>query len=445
MMEKLSREYLTTIDDVQVIHFLENEIQMSAQSLLRLVMNFLHSLDLNKTSSNHLVEHLKQTLQAVGNDMSIKIKEDVSILLPTLLKDTGARNAENLELLNDLANKVALKLSETTNIANTHMMKEIGEIQAVIGLLKKDQVTSSQLISKVSETCDLTKTDLQRHLARYDSKGGSIVKGKTAERDLFIQLQKHFIDWEIENVSGVGGQMDILLTRQDCPPIGIECKADDYGNVSHNEVRRFLANVNDTGRHGILVSLYNGISGYKNMDLHITDQGKIAMFLTENKFQMNQIEDCVRLMCKLDGYVSQIPKDTVHDGIHISSARLESIRKAVSAWDNELKDLKKHLKIAVEQTHRLKVNTLLELLTASGDISDSEAMIFVCPFRCKKDFNILDQDGTIKPKSVGGLKKHLQSCHLRTNNFFCSICRLDLQDLDIEGFLKHIRDVHQNT
>lgn len=429
----MSISHTFTITDPEVLGFL-TDIQMSPEALIRSIMTFVKSVKPRDSSPdgiamNQMTEILKSSLMNMTMEFSSKVSENLKL-------------TKQPEEYGSLVSEIVTKLSSSgpVNSLNAALMREIGEVQGIIGILKKEHGSSSKTIEKVVELCEKTHSDLQKHLERYSSKGGSVLKGQTAERDLFLQLQKHFLDYEITNVSGIGGQMDFMLQHKDGLNIGIECKADDYGNVSNNEVKRFIQNVTDTGRHGIMVSLYNGVSGYKNMDLVITHNNRIAMFLTENKFNMKDVEECVRIISNLNGFIDKLPVED-QSGIKLSTSKIESIRRMVAFWDNEIKELKKHLKFATDQVNHLKVSSLLELILSETD--GSEDKVFTCPFGCKKRFNVLDSDGTVKGKGVGGLKKHLDSCQLKTDTYYCAICKSNFEKYDVTKFMNHIKTNHK--
>lgn len=417
--------------DPEVIDFL-SDIKMSPNAVLRHVMSFVKSLSTQFSEKEGLPIH--QISELIRGSI---LNADFSSMVSKSLFDNLQKSSDDgrAALVSDIVSKIGSSVS--TNQAG--IIRDLGGVQSVIDILKKDHVASSKVIEKIVQLCESTQADLQRHLQRYNSKGGSVLKGQTAERDLFLQLQKHFIDYEITNVSGIGGQMDFMLQHKDGLNIGIECKADDYGNVSNNEVKRFIQNVTDTGRHGIMVSLYNGISGYKNMDLMITHNNRIAMFLTENRFNLQDIEECVRIISNLNGFIDKLPVED-QSGIKLSTSKIESIRRMVSFWDNEIKELKKHLKFATDQVNHLKVSSLLELILADAEGSDDK---FSCPFRCKKMFNIQDSEGLVKGKGLGGLRKHLDSCACKSDTFYCSLCKSNFEKYDVTKFMNHIKTSHQ--
>lgn len=423
-----------TINDPEIIDFLTNDIKMNPETLIRSIMSFVKSLKVQYNDGaavQQLADIIKCSL--LNPEFSTRVSESV------VEKIKSTKEPDNYA---PLANEIVNKIKEVSNTPQTGILREIGELQGIIGMLKNNYSQNSKTIEKVVQLCENTHADLQKHLQRYDSRGGSIIKGKTAERDLFLQLQKHFVDYEITNVSGVGGQMDFILhTPKVGTPIGIECKADDYGNVGNGEVKRFIQNVTDTGRHGIMVSLYNGISGYKNMDIHITSNNRIAMFITENKYNMQDIEEAVRIITCLNEFIDKIPAE--EEGIKLTTNKVESIRRMVAFWENEIKEVKKHLKIASDQINNLKVSNLLELILA--EVSEKDDKTFICPFSvgCKKKFNIQESDGSVKGKGLGGLRKHLNSCNFKSDSFFCSICKSNFEKYDVLKFMTHIKSSHQ--
>ena len=103
----------------------------------------------------------------------------------------------------------------------------------------------------------------------------------------------------IKNQSGIAQSCDFILTRQDKPDILFENK-DYINNVPHEEIKKFIRDIEYQNKHGIMLSQHSGITQKQDYQIDIHG-GNIMVFVHFVKYDESKLRVAVNLIDHLDG------------------------------------------------------------------------------------------------------------------------------------------------
>lgn len=273
--------------------------------------------------------------------------------------------------------------------------------------IERDMASSNGVLSQLQKSGDGMAAKVDSLLVKASSNS---LKGAYGEQRLFSELCDTLTDrdgYEIDIVSGVPHQCDISIRKLGFPEIRVESKAHGQNTgqkVRTNEVKRFQSDLTALNMHGIMVSLHSGIVGKGSVEVEQLRNGKFAIYLSNNQYDMEQIHDMVRLLYSLDKFTS---KDGDDDGaLLISADTLHRAQMIISSMCDKIKVTKTHLKESITLLNDLSLDLLQKLLNGN-DGDDSEAVkapeVHQCPY-CDKTFS-----------SSRGVALHINKAHPTRN------------------------------
>lgn len=270
------------------------------------------------------------------------------------------------------------------------------------------QNQESNVINKLNDTHKSFQNMEQNLNCFLEKQKNSTLKGKESEEKLELCLNQAFPYGEIICQSGQPHCCDYLLRRQDKPDILFENK--DYSNnVPHEEIKKFIRDVEYQKKHSILLSQHSGVTQKMNYQIDIHD-GNIMIYVHYVSYDMNKIQIAVNL---IDHLYKLLEK---HDNneLHISMDELSEINKEYLTFIGQKKSLiettkkmhKDQLK-ALEDFEMPKLTLLLnskftnvEQLTYKCDIcgvysAKNKRALITHQNKCKKKFvNLNLQDNS---------------------------------------------------
>lgn len=178
----------------------------------------------------------------------------------------------------------------------------IGELQRLgVGWAEVKSGLSSMAVhvKGMEDKLGVVATDLQDHTQLYTNQG-SCSKGKEAEKRYEYLLNVAFPEHEVSNVSGTPESMDLLLSKDDKPPIMIDVKFYQSVNVTKVAREKFLRDIQENKRHGILISSERGIANRKSFSWEMVENKYIALYLCKVQFNMDIVRAGVDLIYGLD-------------------------------------------------------------------------------------------------------------------------------------------------
>lgn len=162
--------------------------------------------------------------------------------------------------------------------------------------------------------------DLSDFLGKYKN---SSYKGQFGEHQLESVLNHLYPTGEIINTTGKSASCDFRVNRQNLPTILIETKSYER-NVTIDEVKKFIRDIDLQKCHGIFLSQHSGITSKQNYQIDIKGSN-ILVYIHNVDYCPNTIKIASDIIDSLSGKLSEIEDNT--EVIHIPQEIIDDINK----------------------------------------------------------------------------------------------------------------------
>jgi hypothetical protein len=220
-------------------------------------------------------------------------------------------------------------------------------------------------------------------------------KGAIGENKLYELLTENLKmreGYHIEQVNGISCSCDIVVRRLNFPTVRIESKTYTNEKVRYKEVEKFIRDLQQTNDHGIFVSLHTDIVGISNFEVQQLSNGKFAIYLTKNNFDIECIISMIHLIYKITDLTS-----SNDDMITISPEVLNTIQSHLKDYNNKLTTVKNHMRESTRLLSEVQLDIVEKMLMTSSSVNPSKETLSCT--KCNKPY-----------KSLAALKKHIEKC-----------------------------------
>lgn len=168
-------------------------------------------------------------------------------------------------------------------------------------------------------------TDLSDFLGKYRN---SSYKGQFGENQLQTVLNQLYPTGEIINTTGIPASCDFRVNRQNLPTILFETK--DYDrNVTIDEVKKFIRDIDQQKCHGIFLSQHSGITSKQNYQIDIKGPN-ILVYVHNVDYCPNTIKIAADIIDSLSDKLSEI--EDSNEIISIPQEVLDDINKEYATF-----------------------------------------------------------------------------------------------------------------
>jgi hypothetical protein len=258
----------------------------------------------------------------------------------------------------------------------------------------RDQNRRLELLSTSTTNQEQINTHVQELLRKMDN---SSSKGKVSETILGHVINGLFPMGEIKAVGTIKETGDILLEREGLPTILFENKNYDR-NVGHEEVQKFLRDIEVQKCCGILLAQNYGIANKKNYEIHIY-QGQVCLYLHSVQYAPEKIKAAVDIIDHLSQYINK--NELESEDIVIDFSFMEQLNKEYQQFAQskltQIKTIKDYSQKMLSQIEEMKFPNLEQWLGKhfSQSLATKEHQCQYCGFEAKTN---------------GGLVSHLRAC-----------------------------------
>lgn len=261
----------------------------------------------------------------------------------------------------------------------------IGNTYTLMNQMSHDMVSSNTALSSICNKIDV----FEKQKIKNDC--NTRLKGSDGEQTLLSLLDSKLLDrdgYKVENVAGKSHSCDILITCINKPNIRLECKS--YNDkVQLKEVTKFKRDLGELNNHGIFVSLHSSIAGVSDIELQQLNNGKFAVFLAHNNYNVDTIISMLLLLYKLDELTEKNASC-----ISVTPESLTKLHAFIQDYTAKIQAVKQHMKESISMLNDIHLSGLETLLLGNA----VQIQQFVCD-KCKKEF-----------KNQCGLANHMRSC-----------------------------------
>jgi hypothetical protein len=308
-----------------------------------------------KNNQNYYIQ-LNDTISLFRKSVS----DDTNKLLSSVNKEDSLK-----EFLQSFENKSSSLLQPLYTFINSSEER----INNNITLLKENTSTHQTIQDKVMK-------ELGDFLGKYKN---SSFKGQFGENMLETVLAQMFPSAEVINTTGCKASCDFRINREDSSTLLIETK--DYDrNVTLDEVKKFIRDIEEQGCHGIFLSQHSGITSKQNFQIDIRGKN-ILVYVHNVDYCQHTIKIAVDIIDSLSCKLLSIEDNTCENTI--SKEELDEINREYSSFTlrksaiiDILKDFQKKILCEVEE---IKFPTLSKYLTTKyGAILNDENEKITC-------------------------------------------------------------------
>ena len=369
--------------------------------------NFSHNSDklnsLFQQNTSQLIDKTTILLNEVvpkSNEGYYKqLQESISLFHKSISDDTT-------KLLNSNNNDDSLStfLSNFETKSNNLLQPLFSFINASEERINKNVISLKDATNNSVQ--DKIMNELSEFLGKYKN---SSYKGQFGENQLESVLNQMFPSAEILNTTGIKASCDFRVNRVDLPTILFETKNYDR-NVTLDEVKKFIRDIEEQKCHGIFLSQHSGITSKQNFQIDIKGSN-VLVYVHNVDYCPQTIKIATDIIDSLSYKLAELEEGV--DEIYIPKEIIEEINKEYSRFIERkssiidiLKDFHKKITNEVDE---IKFPCLSKYLVSKcGSILNNEHETMVC--------NICNKFEATNNRSLGAHQKGCKKKHTNSKN-----------------------------
>jgi hypothetical protein len=253
---------------------------------------------------------------------------------------------------------------------------------------------------------DKIMNELSEFLGKYKN---SSYKGQFGENQLECVLNQMYPSAEILNTTGIKASCDFRINRDNLPAILIETKNYDR-NVTLDEVKKFIRDIDEQKCHGIFLSQHSGITSKQNFQIDIKGTN-ILIYVHKVDYCPHTIKIAIDVIDHLAEKMDELADDD--DDICIPKDVLDEINKEYSRFIERktsiIDILKDFYKKITNELDEIKFPCLSKYLVSKcGSILNNENEMILC--------NICNKFEAINNRSLSAHQKGCRRKHKSIQN-----------------------------
>ena len=399
MNSTINSQILSTVGD------LKGEVSSLSSSVSKLNIDITNSIfikfqeskkeyieDVKNIISNNF-SHNNDKLQSLLQNQNSQLIDKTTLLLndvvPKNNKEYYTQLQSSMTLFHKSISDDTRKILSSTNkddslscFINNFETKSSNMLQPLFSFISSSEERINKNLISIKEdnhksAQEKIMNELSEFLGKYKN---SSFKGQFGENQLESVLNQMFPSSEIINTTGIKASCDFKLNRSNLSSILIETKNYDR-NVTLDEVKKFIRDIEEHKLHGIFLSQHSGITSKQNF--HIDVKGSNVLVYVHNvDYNPNTIKIAIDIIDNLSQKLSQI-QDNTNDDICIPKETLDEINKEYSKFIERklsiidiLKDFHKKITCEIDD---IKFPTLSKFIVSKcGSILNNENETIVC-------------------------------------------------------------------
>ena len=360
--QESKREYIEDIKEIVSNNLSQNFSQNNEKLNSLLQQHNSQLIDKTTLLLHEVIPKSNQTyykqLEDSMSNFQKSIDSDTKLILNAVNKD---------ESLSTFINSFETKSSNMLQPVFSFISSSEERINNNLISIKEDNNKSAQ---------EKIMNELSEFLGKYKN---SSFKGQFGENQLETVLNQMFPSAEVLNTTGIKASCDFRINRNNLSSILIETKNYDR-NVTLDEVKKFIRDIDEQKQHGIFLSQHSGITSKQNFQIDIIGKN-VLIYVHHVDYNSNTIKIAIDIIDSLSNKLSEldekhddicIPKDTL-DEINIEYSRFIERKLAIIEL---LKDFHKKFTGEIDE---IKFPSLSKYLVSKcGSILNNENETILC-------------------------------------------------------------------
>jgi hypothetical protein len=420
-IKEMSSNYKSEIEHIQIQQKQTSEIlnKLGPEILNNM---YIKMIELNKESERSIELLLNNNTTQNSNNLISKLEKErdniiaktktiIDEIIPKQENEYYKQYDETINKFNkEINSKIELYKNssislETLNIILNEKNKILTkDIQTNIeNYLNNIETNIKTTTDKTEKHHDNIEKELKKFLDQYKV---SSKKGEFSEQILQSVLSSMFPQDEVINVTREGERKcDFELLRDNKPNILIENKDYETSNVPKNEVQKFVTNVIDNNKCGIMISQRNGIAGKADFEIEFHNN-LVLIYLHKVNYDSIKIQTAIDIIDNLHPKLTELYMD---DKFTITNAQINKINEEyiefIKQRNDVINDISNVLTNTIDKIKKLEILSINTILCNNfSDIklkNSKQNNNHICKI-CNKSFS--------GPKA---LSNHIRSCTIK--------------------------------
>ena len=308
-----------------------------------------HQLEYDKQLFLKLTEFKKEYI----DDLKIILSSNIADKIAPLIKESNGSILDKTQLLlSDLVPKnnenLSRQINENIKSFCSFITEEISKTSKTDGepltqqsldtFIKTIDAKFSNVIDSTKKIVDSNKDVTMSHLSSLTSSQNALQsevkdvlkkmensssKGKMSENIVLNILRGLFPSAEIEYVGSQKESGDIMIHRKDKEKILVENKCYESRQVTSDQVKKFIHDVDTQNCSGLFLSQEGGIANKENFEINIHNRN-VLLYIHNVNYDPEIIKIAIDI---IDSFKSKLDEITLTDDYSISNETLEEINK----------------------------------------------------------------------------------------------------------------------
>jgi hypothetical protein len=298
-------------------------------------------------------------------------------------------------------------------------------LQPLYSFINATEERINKNVSSINDSNNISShekifTDLSDFLGKYRN---SSYKGQFGENQLETVLNQLYPTGEILNTTGTPASCDFRVNRQDLPTILFETKNYDR-NVTIDEVKKFIRDIDQQKCHGIFLSQHSGITSKQNYQIDIKGSN-ILVYVHNVDYCPNTIKIAADIIDSLSDKLSEI----------------EDSNEIISIPQEVLDDINKEYATFIERKSKIIEYSKEFIKKLSTDVDDikfpslSKYLSMKCGSILNDETITCDICHQFKANSNKALAAHKRACKRKQSQINNSNIVINTQPNTIDNFL----------
>lgn len=152
---------------------------------------------------------------------------------------------------------------------------------------------------------------------------------------------------------------------------------------------KFLQDVKTNKKHGLLVSLESGVARRGNLQFELVDNRYVALYLTNNHYDMHAIEHAFTLIWSLDDTLRSLEKPDAPGLLYLTPDKIDAIQELVQAHQTTVSNIKKSLDATRKHVDELNVASINAIVLNQQPVAPSSRFqCLQCNYTTNTKFNL---------------------------------------------------------